>query len=484
MKFPFDPIGLDVAVANRLPRHESMNIRDPIDSTPWSQAVRGWRYLCRRIAGERRWQRWRRRAQLRQSIDGMQSWLEMDSKPICVYAVPYDVVNMQTGGGRRIGGIAKALATKYRVVILSLSPSARPFSMREICPGVWMVAIPASREFEEEVRRTREDFGLAAPLLAFSGHFNGLPEYEALLDVVQDRVSMWVLASPFAWPSLRSRVAPDSGVVYDVHDNLPDFFREGLRCNDPAALARAEALEAELAARATVAAFCTDEDRKTVGLRIPEAVSRGVVIPNGVDVAGCRWVPPAQVRGHRARAGLLQPVALFVGSNFKPNREAVDSIVRELAPSFPSVIFVVMGMRLAPYLAFGGLEPGKNLVFTGPISEELKSEIYSLSDIALAPMKSGTGSSLKIPDYVAHGKVVIGTPMGLRGFEDLRAFESVVATEDVAGALATVVEQLARDPEAYTQPCRLAREWVAAHLDWSVAARPLMDALEGNRVSR
>ena len=94
---------------------------------------------------------------------------------------------------------------------------------------------------------------------------------------------------------------------------------------------------------------------------------------------------------------------------------------------------------------------------------------------------SGTGSSLKIPDYVIHGKIVIATPIGLRGHEDLAKFSSIIPTRDVRAALAEVLARLELDPRAYDQACREARDWAKQSLDWSVAAQPLVAAL-GERV--
>jgi len=142
------------------------------------------------------------------------------------------------------------------------------------------------------------------------------------------------------------------------------------------------------------------------------------------------------------------------------------------------VIFVVLGMHLAPNLALGGAEPGNNVVFTGPVSEEMKAALFALADVALAPMRSGTGSSLKIPEYIAYGKIVVGTLVGLRGFDALLKFPSVIASDDIAGALARVLEQLKDDPDAFTSSCREAREWVKSTLDWPVVARPILDGLK------
>lgn len=428
--------------------------------------------------GARRWQHAQRGGQLAEVLTIIRKEIENRGNPILAYVVPYDVVKLQTGGGKRIAGVAKALSADFNVFILSLSPSSRPFSVRKISPGLWMVAIPARPEFEEKARGLAAISGGVAPLFAFAEHFDQLPEFHAVLESLSTNVRAWALASPMAWPPVR-RFFKSAGqcLIYDAHDDMARFFRTTLGCGDGQMLKRAEVMEGEVLKQASPAFFCTGEDADSTQVRHPEAQGKIVVVPNGVDTDVCMPVTPRQARERRQSAGLDRSVAIFAGANYKPNHEAVDRIVRELAPAFPQIIFVVMGMHLAPYREFGGAELGNNVVFTGPVSEEIKEAMFSLSDVALAPMKSGTGSSLKIPDYIAHGKIVIATPIGLRGFEEAKQFASVVATDDICDALAQVLGKLAQDPGTYDESCCAAREWVASTLDWSVAAQPLVDAL-------
>ncbi len=429
--------------------------------------------------GEWRWQRVQRKKQLGDGLALIRQEIGIPGKPILAYVVPYDIVKLQTGGGKRIAGIARALGAEFRVFILSLSPGSRPFSVKGIAPGVWMVAIPASEEFEESAREQTVAGGGAAPLFAFADHFEQLPEFHAVLGALSRDVRTWALSSPMAWPPVQRFFMPDrQRLIYDVHDDLPRFLGVVLGCTDGPLLERAEAMEGEVLKQASHAAFCTAEDAAATRLRHPEAREKIVMVPNGVDVEACHAAFPAQAGQNRQMAGVDRPVVLFAGAHHKPNYEAVDWIAREWAPMFPRALFVVMGMHLAPYRESGGAEPGANMVFTGPVSEEIKEAVFSLAEVALAPMKSGTGSSLKIPDYIAHGKIVVGTSLGLRGFEAGKGFPSIIVSENIGDDLERVLTRLAEAPDAFTDSCRRAREWVASTLDWAVAARPLVEALK------
>lgn len=57
----------------------------------------------------------------------------------------------------------------------------------------------------------------------------------------------------------------------------------------------------------------------------------------------------------------------------------------------------------------------RNILLLGKISDEEKNELYRISDISLNPMTSGSGTNIKLLDYMAAGLPVITTSLGARG---------------------------------------------------------------------
>lgn len=53
----------------------------------------------------------------------------------------------------------------------------------------------------------------------------------------------------------------------------------------------------------------------------------------------------------------------------------------------------------------------------GVVSELEKIEIYKSADLAINPMMNGSGTNLKMLDYMASGIPIISTPIGARGLE-------------------------------------------------------------------
>ena len=59
------------------------------------------------------------------------------------------------------------------------------------------------------------------------------------------------------------------------------------------------------------------------------------------------------------------------------------------------------------------------------VTEEEKLELFRSSNIALNPMQSGSGTNIKMLDYMAAGLPVIATPIGARGL-DLNGTNSMI----------------------------------------------------------
>ncbi len=59
----------------------------------------------------------------------------------------------------------------------------------------------------------------------------------------------------------------------------------------------------------------------------------------------------------------------------------------------------------------------KNVYLLGQVSDEEKKEILKISDIAINPMLSGSGTNIKVLGYLSAGIPTITTPTGARGLD-------------------------------------------------------------------
>lgn len=140
-------------------------------------------------------------------------------------------------------------------------------------------------------------------------------------------------------------------------------------------------------------------------------------------------------------------VVAFVGDlTSVQNKDAVDYVLEKLAPHF---------LRRKPETAFLIIGKGKesfrhdlpNVIFTGYVKHV--SPLLELSDVYIAPLRVGCGVKTKVLQYLAHGKPIVTTPVGIEGIDleepnaiitsDISAFEnSLIETIRILGSLKKV----------------------------------------------
>jgi len=167
-------------------------------------------------------------------------------------------------------------------------------------------------------------------------------------------------------------------------------------------------------------------------------------------------------------------LVLFLGSYHPPNLEAARFILRHLAPAFPSELFVVAG----------GVTRGlkaehlpTNVVTIGRYSEDAKRLLLTAADLAINPMFSGSGTNLKMLEYLAYGVPTLGTSIGVRGLELSPGIHALIADkEEFPRALETLLN--AKDLRFSLRSN--GRKLVEEHFDWPEIAAAMYAQLSAS----
>lgn len=341
-------------------------------------------------------------------------------------ATDNDIYPPRFGGSERSFGLCRGLARHHEVQVLCVVPNRSPGRAHERADGVELLR---RRAWYTSLAWRLERLGIAPLALAASGHaryasrllgaFRGAAEVFA--------ADLW-LAGLFA-------LRPAPMMVYTAHNVERDRFAAG-----PSALSRSPrwiAYVAELEARAvreaTLTVACTAEDAGRFGELYGLARERAVVIPNGWDETRIR--PATSERRASARAALgfgeSETVALFVGSDMPHNREAARLLIERLLPSLAG-----RGLRLvvagSVSRALGGVRDPA-LRVAGEV-DDLEPWLHA-ADVGLNPMRSGAGSNVKLPTYLAAGLAVVTSAHGLRGYPELAPLVTVAEPDQFADAL-------------------------------------------------
>jgi FkbM family methyltransferase len=250
-----------------------------------------------------------------------------------------------------------------------------------------------------------------------------------------------VFAHPWVYPLVRDELTQRSYLVVYDSQNVEGVLRATL-LDDGAfgteLVKHVLSVEYELCHRADLILACSHEDRDLFHRLYGIPFSKTLVVPNGTFTR--RATPPnaGEQDAARRKLGLgTGSIAIFLGSAYQPNVDAATFVCATLAPALPHVTFAIcgdVGTALPPTMV------APNVRVTGRLTDDEKALYFAAADVAINPMFAGSGTNVKMFDFMAAGLPIISTPIGARGIAQgsEQAFH-VCASPDFAAAIARVV---------------------------------------------
>lgn len=341
---------------------------------------------------------------------------------------PYPALPLSHGGRVRTFQLARGLVGAGAEVDL-------------VCP--WSPGQPRG-EYEIDGIRVRPTLFPTSPLLALSddwlpsalpiswearaGRARSLLKQAAGYDIAQFEVSG---QAPWA-----ERVPAGVKKVYASHNVDADFDRE--RGTRGGALRRRMArrvanMERRLVGASDLVVACTEADAESFRTHYGASVNSAVV-PNGFDDELLE-LDRGQLRAEQRRElglGDHELLLLFIGGGAEHNRRAVQALERDVLPAAGRPVrLAVVGKAAA------ALSGGDARVTPVGYAEDLR-PWFAAADVGLNPVEYGSGSNLKVAEYLAAGLPVLTTPIGSRGFERWADRMRVAEIGEFAAALASI----------------------------------------------
>lgn len=152
-----------------------------------------------------------------------------------------------------------------------------------------------------------------------------------------------------------------------------------------------------------------EEDKKRISKLYKIANEKIKIVENGTNFNYFKSFSAKSDIREKIGFSKKDKIILFAGAGHPPNEEAVKFIERKIAPNLPDFKFIIAGSIR---------KKGKkqNLFYTGPV--DTITDFFSISDIAINPISRGSGSNIKMYDYLAYGLPIISTEFGKRGIKD------------------------------------------------------------------
>lgn len=196
------------------------------------------------------------------------------------------------------------------------------------------------------------------------------------------------------------------------------------------------------------------------------------ILANGVDPSRFISVSNERIRTIERTFSLTHPYILFMGLiGYKPNDEAVQFLVEKIMPQLiiknPKIKLVIIGGKVAYKKAW--------IINPGILPYESVPAIINAADLCVAPVFSGSGTRLKILEYLAAGKPVVTTTKGAEGLDLKNGHDLII--EDAKDGFAKSVLKLLYDRNLADKLGRQGKKTVGDFYAWDAIINRLIKAL-------
>jgi hypothetical protein len=149
-------------------------------------------------------------------------------------------------------------------------------------------------------------------------------------------------------------------------------------------------------------------------------------MPNGVDL---ETTEAARAKADAEPPSAFPKRAVFAGSAVHHNHEAVRMLLDRVAPALENEVeFVIVGGCARRFRRHR-----RSNVLLDPDGEV--AHYAGRHSVGVNAVEKGSGTSMKLLYYLAHGLPVLTTPFGLRGFEELSPWVTTANLSEFPQAL-------------------------------------------------
>ena len=324
-----------------------------------------------------------------------------------------------SGGQNRIYYLHKYISQllKKPVHIVSLTSSDKTINTKKIADYLYETQIPKTKLFEQ-----RENISeIPVTDIMFDELIDLVPMYKNMLFALNPEIVF--VEHPYTVNLAKQLKAK---IIHSSHN--VEYLLKKAMINDEKLLKKVYELEKTALEVSDVIYAVSQEDAEN--LKKIYSINKNIdIIPNGVDLNSIPFTTPDEKNKLKKSLNIDSKIALFMGSYHKPNIEAVEEIIK-FAKKTPDINYIIIGSVKD---AFKHVNL-PNVAFTGIISDSEKNKFLKIADIALNPMLSGSGSNLKIIEYLAAGIPTVSTALGSRGFEDIEKYVCIKDIKDFPSA--------------------------------------------------
>ncbi len=347
-------------------------------------------------------------------------------KKILVLAT-YSCYPTRGGGQQRIYNIYSRLAKKFDVTICSLVESDKEYESFILKNGLKQICIPQDIEHARCQWEIEGRTGLNLYDVLMIDLVERSTDYMEEVKRLADEADIIMLPHPYLYVVKDFIDLSGKKIIYDSQ-NVEYLLKKEYVGAELAQ--KVFDVEKETAEKADLVFATSGEDKEKMVQLYEISENKVLVAPNGVDTSKIQLISLEEKERLKKELGLSgHHTILFIASWHPPNLEAFKFILDEIVNKFKDCIFLVVGSIKHYYIHECNIFP-KNVLAFGVVDEDEKYELYKLADIAINPMFSGSGTNLKMLDYMSAGIPTVSTPTGARGLEIENGKHALICSEE------------------------------------------------------
>jgi glycosyltransferase involved in cell wall biosynthesis len=373
----------------------------------------------------------------------------------------YPVYPPKGGGQARVYYLCRELSKEFDVHVVCLVDGGQKPAVHHVNDHYIVEYVPADGTYCEKDWALYKAGGIPTTDVAIVGYHEHAPSFVKAARTAMSNADVVVAEQPYTY-IIAKRFAANQVRIYNSQNVelilKQQMFRES-SVRD-VVLEWTEQAERLACEDADLIVFCSNSDKDNMALVYPTAKSqRSIIVENGAASETISYLSSTERRSLKERIFSGPRIGIFVASWHQPNIEAVRHL-DTIAARTPHILYFVVG-TVGAYFMESGEIASKNIVFTGLVSAEEKDLLLQVADFAVNPMSTGSGTNIKMFDYLASGLPLVSTDVGTRGIELPSGFAEITTIDNFPAA----IERAANAPRNIQK-----RLFVEERYDWRAVA--------------
>lgn len=340
----------------------------------------------------------------------------------------YPILPCRGGGQVRIFNIYKRLSKYYNIKIFNLVEYSNESKISKISNNLSIHDIPISFQHAKKLAILEKKIKHSVHDIAMFYYANLSKNFLNIIKKECNKDSILVCSHPYLYGFVNE--LDYECLIYEAH-NMEFILKKQMLAGKNAdnLVKKVFDIEKSLCKKSNHILVTSEDEKKQFSKLYGVDKNKITIIPNGVDCSTINGIRKKDKIKLRHKLGINNEIiGIFMGSWHEPNLEALLYIIK-LAEKNANIQFFILGSVCDYYTNKVNKKLPDNVLFFGVVDDFQKKLLIKSSDFALNPMFSGSGTNLKIFEYLASELPVLTTKFGLRGLG--KNIDAVILTNKI-----------------------------------------------------